>query len=108
MSRFFVPPLPDGAPTAESAYRELRDHAEVCTGAVSRERRIESVLFRQSGHDCLLRVGELNVGNLQTVSAIIQVGRDTYTVHHLSADSGEPPDPLVLHQSDVYTVTDFH
>jgi hypothetical protein len=52
-------------------------------------------------------VGDLDAGNGQTVAAIIQVGRATYTVHHLGADPSEPPEPVVLHQAEVYTVTDF-
>jgi hypothetical protein len=107
MAAFFIPPLEDGAPSTEETYRELRDHAEACIGAVSRERRIEGVLCRRSGRDCQLRVGELDSGNGQTVAAIIQLGRDTYTVHHLDAGQGEPPDPLVLRQADVYMVTEF-
>ncbi len=110
MARFFVPPLQDGAAAAERTYRELRDEAEACIGAISRERRIEGVLCRRSGRDCELRVGELDTGNGQTVAAIIQFGRGTYTVHHITAAHHEPhtpPEPLVLHQSDVYTVTEF-
>jgi hypothetical protein len=107
MAAFFIPPLQGGAPTAERTYRELRDQAEACVGEASRERRIEGVLCRQSGRDCQLRVGELDAGNGQTVTAIIQLGRDTYTVHHLDAEDAGPSDPLVLRQSDVYMVTDF-
>ncbi len=107
MAHFFLPPLQDGAAAAERTYRELRDEAEACTGAVSRERRIEGVLCRRSGRDCELRVGELDAGNGRTVAAIIQLGRGTYTVHHIAADYRQPPEPLVLQQSDVYTVTDF-
>jgi len=106
MARFFIPPLPDGAP-AERAYRELRDQAEAHTGAISRERRIEGLLCRRSGRDCQLRVGEPDTGNGQTVTAIIQVGRDAYTVHHLALDPTEPPDPVILHSSDIYSVTEF-
>ncbi len=107
MARFFIPPLADGGPAAERTYRELRDQAELHTGAISRERRIEGLLCRRSGRDCLLRVGEHDAGNGQMVTAIIQLGRDTYTVHHLGADPGRPPDPIVLRQSDIYTITDF-
>jgi hypothetical protein len=108
MGRFFVPPLADdGSSTSERTYRELRDQAEVCTGAVSRERRIEGVLCRRSGRDTLLRVGQPDAANGQTVAAIIQLGRDTYTVHHLDASPSGRPDPLVLHRSEVYSVTDF-
>lgn len=105
MSQFFIPS--DGAATTERAYRQLRDQAEATTGAISRERRIESVLCRRSGHDCVLRVGEPDGGNDQIVTAIIQVGRGTYTVHHLATEPSQPADPLVLRQSDVYAITDF-
>lgn len=107
MARFFIPPLEDGASAAERMYRGRRDEAEACIGAVSSERRIEGVLCRRNGRDCELRVGELDTGNGHTVAAIIQLGRGTYTVHHLTEDSPQPPAPLVLHQSDVYTVTEF-
>jgi hypothetical protein len=107
MGRFFIPPVRKTGAATERAYRELRDLAETCTGEASRERRIEGVLCRRSGHDCQLRVGELDAGNGQTVAAIIQLGRDTYTVHHLGAEADVQVDPLVLHRSDVYDVTDF-
>jgi len=107
MASFFIPTLADGTPAAERAYRELRDQAEAHTGAVSRELRIEGLLCRRSGRDCQLRVGELDAGNGHTVAAIIQVGRDAYTVHHTATDPTRPPDPIVLHRSDVYSVTEF-
>ncbi len=107
MGRFFIPPHTDGDQEAEPAYRALRDQAEACTGVVSRERRIEGVQCRRSGHDHELRVGEADAGNGQTVTAIIQLGRSTYTVHHLGTDPSRPPEPLVLQQSEVYAVTDF-
>jgi hypothetical protein len=107
MATFFIPPLEDGSAGAERTYRDLRDKAEACVGEVSRERRIEGVLCRFSGRDCQLRVGEVDAGNGQTVTAIIQLGRDTYTVHHLATDRDTEIDPLVLRQSDVYMVTEF-
>jgi hypothetical protein len=107
MGSFFIPRLREGAPATERAYRELRDQAEVHTGAVSRDRRIEGVMCRYSGHDCVLQVGEPDVGTGQLVAAIIQVGRSTYTVHHVGEDPSQPPAPRVLNQSDVYSVTDF-
>jgi hypothetical protein len=107
MTRFFVPPLPDGAPSAEQAYRELRDLAEARTGETSRERRIEGLLCRRSGRDCQLRVGELDTGNGRTVAAIIQTGRNAYTVHHLGAEPGSPAEPVVLHGAEIYSVTEF-
>ena len=107
MAAFFIPPREADETTTELSYRELRDQAEACTGVVSSERRIEGMLCRRSGRDCQLKVGELDSGNGRTVAAIIQLGRDTYTVHHLLANPSESPDPLVLHRTEVYTVTDF-
>jgi hypothetical protein len=105
--RFFVPPLPSRSPATEHAYRELCDQAEACTGAVARERRIQVVQCRRSGHDCMLQVGEPDVATGRTVAAIIQVGRSMYTVHHVGAYPGESLDPVVLQQSEVYSTTDF-
>lgn len=107
MSAFFIPEEHGGTPATERAYRELRDHAEAHTGAVSRDRRIEGLMCRRSGRDCTLRVGELDDGNGRTVAAIIQVGRSSFTVHHLGVESRTAPAPVVLSQSDVYAVTDF-
>ena len=107
MARFFIPPLPARSPAIEQAYRELRDQAEACTGAVARNRRIELMQCRRSGHDCLLQVGEPDAATGRTVAAIIQLGRSTYTVHHVSASPGESPEPTVLQQSEVYSITDF-
>ncbi len=107
MARFFIPPLPARSPAAEQAYRELRDQAEACTGAVARERRIELMQCRRSGRDCLLQVGEPDTATGRTVAAIIQLGRSTYTVHHVGTPAEESSEPTVLQQSEVYSTTDF-
>ena len=107
MAGFFIPPLPAHSPAAEQAYRELRDEAEACTGATARNRRIELMHCRRSGRDCLLQVGEPDAATGRTVAAIIQLGRSTYTVHHLGAHPGESPQPIVFQQSEVYSITDF-
>jgi hypothetical protein len=107
MTGFFIPPLPERSPAAERAYGELRDEAEACTGEVAGARRIERMQCRRSGHDCLLQVGQPDVATGRTVSAIIQLGRSTYTVHHLGAQPGEATEPVVLQQSEVYSTTDF-
>jgi hypothetical protein len=107
MARFFIPPLPARSPAAEEAYRRLRDQAEVRTGAVARKRRIELMQCRRSGRDCLLQVGEPDTATGRTVAAMIQLGRSTYTVHLVGAYPGESPEPIVLQQSQVYSITDF-
>ena len=107
MGRFFIPPLPARSPAAEQAYRELLDQAEACTGAVARNRRIELMQCRRSGRDCLLQVGEPDAATGRTVAAIIQLGRSTYTVHHVDEHPGDSAEPIVLQQSEVYSTTDF-
>jgi hypothetical protein len=107
MARFFIPPLPAHSPATEQAYRALRNQAEACTGAIARNRRIEVLECRRSGRDCLLQVGERDAATGHMIAAIIQLGRSTYTVHHVGAHPGESPEPLVLQQSEVYSITDF-
>ena len=107
MAQFFIPPLPGRGAAAERAYGELRDLAEAWTGAVARKRRIEAMECRRSGRDRLLQVGECDADTGRTVAAIIQLGRSTYTVHHVGSRPGDSPEPVVLQQSEVYSITDF-
>jgi hypothetical protein len=104
MTRFFVPPLAQD--DAERAHRALREQAEACTGASSRDRRIQEIFCRQRGVDRRVRVGESDAGNGKIVQAILQLGRDTYTIHHVQSDR-ETTAPTVLQRTDVYSVTDF-
>jgi hypothetical protein len=104
MTRFFVPPLPQN--DAERAYEALREQAETCTGASSRDRRIQEIECRRRGVDRRLRVGESDAENGKIVEAILQLGRDIYTIHHVQSD-GERVAPTVLQRTDVYSVTDF-
>jgi len=107
MARFFLPPLQRAGANAERAYRDLRAQAEAVTGSVSRDRRIQGIECRRRGLDCRLSVGEADEVNGRTVAAIVQLGRDTYTVHHVAVALGEPNPPTVLQRTDVYSVTDF-
>lgn len=104
MTRFFVPPLAQD--DAEGAYQALREQAEACTGVSSRDRRIQEIECRHHGVDRRLRVGESDGGNGKVVEAILQLGRDMYTVHHVQSDR-ERTAPTVLQRTDVYLVTDF-
>jgi hypothetical protein len=106
LTPFFLPRLAGGA-GAERAYVELREEAEACIGSPSRERRIHEIECRRRGVDCRLRVGEADAANGRTVAAILQLGRDTYTVHHLPAEGGAASAPVVLQRTEVYSVTDF-
>jgi hypothetical protein len=106
MASFFLPSAANEA-AAESDYGALRDHAEAATGLQSRGRRIHEIDCRRQGRDCQLRVGEPDADNGRMVAAILQLGRDAYTVHHV-ASGPDPTMPLtVLRRTDVYSVTDF-
>jgi len=107
MTRFFLPSSPDAEAAAERAYRGLREQAESCTGSASRDRRIEEIQCRRRGLDCRLRVGERDASNGRTVAAILQLGRDKYTVHHVAREPGQSLAPTVLGRNEVYSVTDF-
>jgi hypothetical protein len=104
MTRFFLPPL--AKREAESAYQALREHAEECTGVSSRDRRIQEIECRHRGVDCRLRVGESDAENGKIVEAILQLGRDIYTIHHVQS-GGDLAAPTVLQRTNVYSVTDF-
>jgi hypothetical protein len=107
MTHFFLPPSQQEDASAERDYRKLREQAEACTGSVSRDRRIREIECRRQGLDCRLRVGEPDVANGRTVAAILQLGRDTYTVHHVPSESGMSTAPTVLQRTEVYSVADF-
>jgi hypothetical protein len=106
MTGFFLPRAGAGG-GVERAYLELREQAEACIGSPSRERRIHEIECRREGVDCCLRVGEPDAANGRTIAAILQLGRDTYTVHHLPADREAVSAPVVLQRTDIYSVTDF-
>jgi hypothetical protein len=104
---FFVAQLNPGDPAAENLYRSLRNHAEACTGGVSRERRIHELDCRYEGTDRRITVGECDGPGGSIVQAILQLGRDTFTVHHVSSALEDPTPPTVLRRGDIYSVTEF-
>jgi hypothetical protein len=104
--RFFLPSAADKA-AAESDYGALRDHAEATTGLHSNSRRIHEIDCRRQGRDCQLRVGETDASNGRTVAAILQLGRDAYSVHHVASPPSLTMELTVLRRTDVYSVTDF-
>lgn len=85
---------------------ELRAQAEACTGGLVRDRRILEIECRYLGADRRMRVGEPGMDSGTVVEAIFQLGRDIFTIHH-SHSRASTQEPLVLHQSDVYSITDF-
>jgi hypothetical protein len=107
MSHFFLPSSQPDDTASERDYLMLREQAEECTGSVSNDRRIQEIECRRQGHDCLLRVGEPDAADGRTVAAILKLGRDTYTVHHLASEPGQSTAPTVLQRTEVYSVADF-
>jgi hypothetical protein len=106
MTHFFLPHSKSDA-AAESEYGALRDHAQASTGLSPRNRRIHEIECRRHGRDCRLRVGEPDVSNGKTVAAILQLGRDTYAVHHVQKRLEQSMPPTVIRRADVYAVTEF-
>jgi hypothetical protein len=104
MARFFVPPLAQG--DAAAAYQAWREQAKACTGISSSDRRIHEIECRHRGSDRRLCVGESDVVSGKIVGAILQLGRDLYTIHHVQSDQDRAA-PMVLRRTDVYSVTDF-
>ncbi|MEA2315089.1 MAG: hypothetical protein QOI03_1781 [Solirubrobacteraceae bacterium] len=107
MTPFFLPEVHAGDPAGELAYDELRRQAEACTGFHARDRRIVEIECRHRGVDRRLRVGESDAENGMTVEAILQLGRDVYTVHHLQTTKAAQSAPKVLRRTEVYSVVDF-
>jgi len=93
-------------PEAGPLDNELRAQAEACTGGLVRDRRILEIECRYLGADRRMRVGGPGMDSGTVIEAIFQLGRDVFTIHHSPMqDPGQ--EPLVLHQSDVYSITDF-
>jgi len=106
MAAFFMPASPVGA-DVEQLYSDLREQAEAHIGSASNDRRIEQLECRQHGRDCTLRVGEADASNGRTIAAIIQLGRGTYTVHHIPKRGEKPVEMTVLQHTEIYSVTEF-
>ncbi len=90
----------------EYAYEELRGLAEAATGEVSSQRRIQEIEYRHCGMDHLVRIGEPGAVAGAVVTAIFQLGRDTFTIHHAQPE-GAQDTPVVLNKKDVYSVAEF-
>ncbi|HEV3283286.1 MAG TPA: hypothetical protein VG010_03710 [Solirubrobacteraceae bacterium] len=106
MTTFFLPSSSSDA-AAETEYGALRDHAEASTGLLTRDRRIHEIECRHEGRDCRMRVGEADTTDGRMVAAILQLGRDAYTVHHVPGQRERAIAPMVIRRTDVYSVTDF-
>ena len=99
--------MPNVSPhLAEGVYEELRRQAEAHTGEVSSRRRIQQIECRYGGTDHLIRIGEAGAAGGCMVTAIFQLGRDTFTIHH-AQPHGAPDTPVVLNKKNVYSIAEF-
>jgi hypothetical protein len=105
LTSFFIPGH-DG-PGAERMYEELRAQAEAASGMVAHKRRIHRVMCRRNGADTTIEVGSEQLLDGQRVMAILQVGRELYTVHCEDPDEPGRQTTIELAKRTVYAVTDF-
>jgi hypothetical protein len=107
LTAFFIPGLETDVPAAERLYDDLRTHAQARAGGVPHKRRIFGIACRRQGADCTIEVGDSRATDGRVVMAILQVGRDGFTIH-----TRDPEDPSVegmieISRRTVYSVTDF-
>jgi hypothetical protein len=105
LTPFFIPGLE--GPEAERVYDDLRTEAESGSGMVAHKRRIHRVMCRRSGADTTIEVGAADLLDGQRVIAILQVGRELYTVHCEAPDDPGRRTTIELAKRTVYSVTDF-
>ncbi len=90
----------------ERSYEELRRQAEAHTGEVSNRRRIQQIECRYGGTDHLIRIGEAGAVSGGVVTAIFQLGRENFTIHH-AQPHGAPETPVVISKKNVYSIAEF-
>ncbi len=104
---FFIPGLEADPSAAERVYEDLRTGAEAASGMVAHKRRIHRVMCRRNGADTTIEVGSDGLLDGQRVIAILQVGRELYTVHCADPESPSHQSTIELARRTVYAVTDF-
>ncbi len=107
MTPFFIPGYQDDQVGAERVYDDLRSRAEADSGMVAHKRRIHRVMCRRNGADTTIEVGSDDLLDGQRVVAILQVGRERYTVHCEDPNGGGGQTTIELAKRTVYAVTDF-
>jgi hypothetical protein len=106
LTPFFVPGYEDDSPGAERIYDDLRTQAEAASGMVAHKRRIHRLMCRRNGADTTIEVGGDALDGCR-VLAILQVGRERYTVHCCDPETSERHSTIELAKRTVYAVTDF-
>jgi len=106
-TRFFVPGYEDDAAAGEQAYQELREAAERQMGRVAHQRRIRRLQCRLDGHDRTIDVGDIDAIEGQTVTAILQMGRDAVAIQCAASVPDGRPSTVEITRRTVYDLTDF-
>jgi hypothetical protein len=107
LTRFFLPGRESKRVGTEAAYESLRAGVNDESGHGPHARRIQTMLCRRKGKDTKIVVGDSNEAIAgQTVVAILQVGRESYTIHCEATASGRPS-TIELDRHSVYSVSDF-
>jgi hypothetical protein len=107
LTSFFVPGYESDPSGAERLYDDLRTETESASGMVAHKRRIHRVMCRRSGADTTIEVGSEQLLDGHRVVAILQVGRELYTVHCDDPDEPGRTTTIELAKRTVYAVTDF-
>ncbi|MEA2301893.1 MAG: hypothetical protein QOE44_2428 [Solirubrobacteraceae bacterium] len=107
LTPFFIPGYENDGTGAERLYDDLRSRAEADSGMVAHKRRIHRVMCRRNGADVTIEVGSDELLDGNRVIAILQVGRELYTVHCEDPDEPGRRSTVELAKRTVYAVTDF-
>lgn len=107
MTAFFIPGLETDVDRAERLYGDLRSDAEASSGGVAHKRRIFRLACRRQGADCTIEVGDAEMMEGRLVIAILQFGRETFTIHRCDPTDPTSLDTVEISRRTVYAVTDF-
>jgi hypothetical protein len=107
VTSFFIPGYEKDQAAAEDFYEGLRAQAGDQTGAVAHDRRIESMLCRREGVDRTIAVGDRDAIEGETILAILQVGREGFTIHTKATANGGGQRTIEMGRRSVYSVSDF-
>jgi hypothetical protein len=104
---FFIPGVGRDRTKVEDAYERIRDAAEADTGHRPTQRRIFKIDCRRKGQDYEAKVGKRDQLDGRMVVAILELGRDVYTIRCTRSAGARQPEPIVVGKGQVYSVTDF-
>lgn len=104
---FFIPGVGRDRVKVEDAYERIREDAEADTGHHPTQRRIFKIFCRRKGKDYEAKVGKRDQLEGRMVVAILELGRDVYTIRCARSNGARQGEPIVVGKGQVYSVTDF-